>query len=38
MDTIMLNGGGLTLDDLYRVAYERQPVSLAPEAVDGGGG
>ena len=34
MDTIMLNGGGLTLDDLYRVAYERQPVSLAPEAVE----
>ncbi|MCR5825234.1 MAG: aromatic amino acid ammonia-lyase [Oscillospiraceae bacterium] len=34
MDAIVLNGGSLTLDDLYRVAYERKPVSLAPEAVE----
>ncbi len=34
MDTVILNGGELTLDTLYRVAYERQKVELAPEAVE----
>lgn len=34
MDTLVLDGRSLTLDDLYRVAYERQQVALDPEAVE----
>ena len=32
MNTLILNGKNLTLDDLYEVAYHNRPVEIAPEA------
>ena len=34
MDTLILNGSGLTLEALYDVAYRNRPVAIAPEAYE----
>lgn len=32
-ETLILNGKGLTLEDLYSVVYDRRPVQIAPEVI-----
>ena len=38
MEPIVLNGSGLTLEELRQVAYDRRPVELDPQALERAGG